>query len=668
MKREETEREEAERRLDEVLAGYLEAQDRGRARSRDELVAAHPELEPELLAYFADQDRVDSLAAMPAVGAGALPAAEEVDLPVGSVLGPYRIEAVIGRGGMGTIYCAVHTSLGRQVAVKVLTEALGKDQVLVDRFRREARALARLDHPHIVRIHDMGAQGELYYFVMEYVDGVNLRQVMETGELNPSQALGLVPKICQALEYAHENGVVHRDIKPENILVDREGEPKIADFGLARVLAGESQIRNLTRTDVVMGTFNYMAPEQQRSSTVDHRADIYALGVVLYEMLTGELPVGHFAPPSRKVRGDALDTRVDDVVLKALESEPERRYQRASHMGRAVSDVISGPAAPAGDGTPRSAAGGGAAGGGAPERELAVVRLVEGGRLGGGRASWIQLVHRGEEALEVRGWSRNEIGVRLEEGQPRIAPIPATDAAGAGLRLGFPDSDATVYVPAGVAVEIECPEAEVSASGLRGALQLAPGSGEATVSDHEGPLRAERIADGELWIEGLSSAEAELRTQAGTLTASGLRLSGGGLSARSQEGDVRLGFLENRSSFRYEAQSLSGTVQAKLGEVSEKDEHRAVGSVGLSEEGAGSRGLGGRLVVATGSGGVKLLGHAALRQQLYLESLAAGFIPSAIMLGVFLWIGFDLAVMVILIIWGVVIIKRTHEFWVARRA
>ena len=173
----------------------------------------------------------------------------------------------------------------------------------------------------------------MYYFIMEYVDGVNLRQLIQSGQCKPEEALRIVPLICEALQFAHDEGIVHRDIKPENILLDKRGRLKIADFGLAKLLgrgAGGSPATpgdyTLTGPWQVMGTPNYMAPEQMDDPLkVDHRADIYSLGVVFYEMLTGELPRGRFAPPSQKVQ---VDVRLDEVVLRALEQEPERSEER----------------------------------------------------------------------------------------------------------------------------------------------------------------------------------------------------------------------------------------------------------------------------------------------------------------------------------------------------
>ncbi len=256
------------------------------------------------------------------------------------------IEGVIGRGGMGVVLRARQRQLDRVVALKVLPRDIaaqaGAAARFEERFTREARALARLSHPHIVALHEFGEREGLYYFLMEYVDGANLRESMCAGRLAPREALAIVPQICDALQYAHEQGVVHRDIKPENVLLDRAGHVKIADFGLAKLVKRGAGDRTLTRHDLVMGTPQYMAPEQiETPADVDHRADIYSLGVVLYEMLTGELPLGRFAPPSAKVQ---VDVRLDDVVLRTLEKERERRYQSAGELKTGIG-VASEPAA-----------------------------------------------------------------------------------------------------------------------------------------------------------------------------------------------------------------------------------------------------------------------------------------------------------------------------------
>jgi serine/threonine protein kinase len=249
----------------------------------------------------------------------------------------YEFIEPIGRGGMGAVYRARQISLNRPVAIKIIRPDASEREGFSDRFVREARAMAQMNHPNIVTVHDFGQAGGYYYLVMELVDGVNLREVLRTRKMNPKQALEVVPSICDALQYAHDLGIVHRDIKPENILVDRNSRVKIADFGLAKLLNEDASARGLTRDNHVMGTVNYMSPEQvEKPLSVDHRADIYSLGVVIYEMLTGELPIGRFAPPSRKVQ---IDIRLDEIVLHSLEKDPSMRYQKVSELKTDVMSV-----------------------------------------------------------------------------------------------------------------------------------------------------------------------------------------------------------------------------------------------------------------------------------------------------------------------------------------
>jgi len=268
----------------------------------------------------------------------------------------------LGCGGMGAVYKARQARLDRLVALKILNcdrENATRAGRFAARFEREARALAKLSHPNIVATHEFGQAGGMPYFIMEYVDGLNVRQLEQSRKLTPREALEIIPQICEALQYAHDQGIVHRDIKPANILIDKKGRVKIADFGIAKMLVeaapplapsadnaasagaeGRIEGANLTQ-DQVLGTPHYMAPEQvEQPQTVDHRADIYSLGVVFYEMLTGELPLGKFQPPSRKVQ---IDVRLDEIVLHTLEKQPERRYQHASDVRTDVENVAGTP-------------------------------------------------------------------------------------------------------------------------------------------------------------------------------------------------------------------------------------------------------------------------------------------------------------------------------------
>jgi len=253
-----------------------------------------------------------------------------------------EILELLGQGGMGAVYKARQRGLDRIVALKILPPEVSGDANFAERFAREARALARLSHPNIVTVFDLGKSGPLYYFQMEFVDGMNLRQLLESHRPAPQECLSLIPQICEALEYAHGEGIVHRDIKPENILLDQKGRVKLADFGLSKLLEPRRQDIQLTQSDHVLGTMHYMAPEQfEKPLEVDQRADIYSLGVVLYEMLTGELPLGRFELPSQKA---AVDSRLDALVLRALERNPQKRYQHASDISmelEAIAGVVS---------------------------------------------------------------------------------------------------------------------------------------------------------------------------------------------------------------------------------------------------------------------------------------------------------------------------------------
>jgi tRNA A-37 threonylcarbamoyl transferase component Bud32 len=240
----------------------------------------------------------------------------------------FEVVECLGRGGMGVVYKARQKSLDRWVAIKVLAPERVHEERFAEHFEREAKTLARMSHPNIVTVFDHGQTDGLFYFVMEFVDGVNLRDLLREGKMESEQALAIVPPICEALEYAHEKGVVHRDIKPENILLDREGRVKIADFGIASLVGASGE---------KSGTPPYMAPEQE-TGIVDRRSDIYALGAVLYEMLTGERPGKELVAPSKKV---AIDVRLDEVVLRALEQKPEMRYQTANVLKTRVETLVS---------------------------------------------------------------------------------------------------------------------------------------------------------------------------------------------------------------------------------------------------------------------------------------------------------------------------------------
>jgi hypothetical protein len=256
-----------------------------------------------------------------------LPSLEEV----AAAFADLEVLELIGRGGMSAVFRARQPRLNRVVALKVLPKSLAALPGFAERFTREGQVLARLTHPHIVTVHDFGERGGFWFLIMEHVDGVNLRQAMRAGRFTPEQALQVIPAICDALQFAHGQGVLHRDIKPENILLDAKGGIKIADFGIAKILGEDVEgAMLLTQSGAKLGTAPYMAPEQiEKPASVDHRADIYSLGVVFYEMLTGELPLGRFAAPSELA---AVGGNMDEFVFRALEKERARRQQSAEEF------------------------------------------------------------------------------------------------------------------------------------------------------------------------------------------------------------------------------------------------------------------------------------------------------------------------------------------------
>ncbi|MGP8199131.1 MAG: protein kinase domain-containing protein [Limisphaerales bacterium] len=256
----------------------------------------------------------------------------------------------LGRGGMGVVYKARQKTLNRFVALKLLAPERVCEAKFAERFTSEAQALAALNHPNIVTIYDFGQAGGFYYLLMEFVDGVNLRQLLRMRKFTPEEALAIVPPLCDALQFAHNRGIVHRDIKPENLLLDKDGRVKVADFGIAKMLGaadgggGGTSAAPGNATQTAVGTPGYSSPEQKTDpQRVDSRADIYSLGVVFYEMLTGELPGQRLEPPSKKVH---IDVRLDEVVLRALEQNPELRYQQASEVKTMVETIAQTPAPP----------------------------------------------------------------------------------------------------------------------------------------------------------------------------------------------------------------------------------------------------------------------------------------------------------------------------------
>ena len=254
---------------------------------------------------------------------------------------PYvEILELLGQGGMGAVYKGREVFLDRLVAVKVIPDNESSGASIASRFEREARALARFNHPNIVAIHQYGSACGFSYFTMDYVEGPTLRQILKAKPLPPARAVEIFSQLCDGLAHAHAHGVTHRDIKPENILVDKQGRAKIADFGIAKLNEDARRGRHSTAGRDRLGTPYYMAPEQvERPKALDHRADIYAAGTVLYEMLTGELPLGRFPSPSARA---ATSVELDRAIFRALEKDPRDRFQTIAKFKTAVISAWAG--------------------------------------------------------------------------------------------------------------------------------------------------------------------------------------------------------------------------------------------------------------------------------------------------------------------------------------
>ena len=349
---------------------------------------------------------------------------------VARLLPQYRVTRMLGRGGMGAVYQGIQVALERLVAIKILPAELSANADFTSRFQREAQMLGSLNHPGIVTVHDFGQTGEGHlYFVMEFVDGTDLAHVLHAQRLDPDQALDLTVQICEALQHAHSKGVLHRDIKPANVLLTRDGRAKLADFGLARPT--NPQGSEVTSASLIMGTPDYMAPEQWLGHA-DHRADIYALGVMLYEMLTGTRPQGVFDPPSAKAR---VDTRLDEVVVKAMRQEPDRRYQEVSELRQDVERIrTTHPPVPGQ--TPRTAK----QRSGFEKTAWALLAVV---MLGLACAFWMLAARDGGKSpapLASPAATKQPDGVHADEPpKAAAAPLPAPSSSGPASATPVPD-------------------------------------------------------------------------------------------------------------------------------------------------------------------------------------------------------------------------------------
>ena len=270
------------------------------------------------------------------------------------LLDRYRLGTRLAVGGMGTVYAATDEKLNRAVAIKVLADNLAHDESFVERFRREARAAAGLGHPNIASVYDYGEENGCHFIVMELVEGRDLAQVLRTeGPLSPERTVALVSQICAALGHAHAAGIIHRDVKPANVIVDDSDRVKVTDFGIARA-AGDSK---LTMTGSVLGTAHYISPEQANGAPLSQRSDLYSLGIVVYESLTGALPFTGSSPMSVAMRhlnddmpapselNPAVPVALDRIVEKATMKDPAARYADAAEMGAALEASVGAPVA-----------------------------------------------------------------------------------------------------------------------------------------------------------------------------------------------------------------------------------------------------------------------------------------------------------------------------------
>ena len=277
----------------------------------------------------------------------------------GKTLGKYRLIERLGRGGMAEVYKAYQPRLDRYVAVKLMHGYLAEDEGFVERFQREAKAIAALHHPHIVQVHDFDIQDDVYYMVQEYVEGgtlkSKLKEANEQGKPIPlEETIRIMTAICQAVDYAHKQGRIHRDIKPDNIMFDQHDRPVLTDFGIASIVGGT----RLTATGAMVGTPTYMSPEQGKGFPGDERSDVYSLGVVLYEMVTGRVPFDADTPfavvlkhvndplPMPRTLNPDIPPSIERVILKALAKEPEDRYQTAAELGQSLQEIAQDITAP----------------------------------------------------------------------------------------------------------------------------------------------------------------------------------------------------------------------------------------------------------------------------------------------------------------------------------
>jgi tRNA A-37 threonylcarbamoyl transferase component Bud32/outer membrane protein assembly factor BamB len=381
-----------EQRVDRVIAAYLEAEQAGRAPDREELLRQHPDLAEELRSFFADRDQFRRVAepiglgardaetlALPVPSAGRPGPAEAVTADSGTASAPvagtrvryfgdYELLEQIAQGGMGVVYKARQISLNRLVALKMILAGQLASESDVQRFYQEARTAANLQHPNIVAIHEVGQQDGQHYFSMEYVEGQSLAEMVRDAPLPAAQAVRYVKLVAEAIQYAHEHGVLHRDLKPSNVLIDRFDQPRVTDFGLAKHVgaqagagstsggSGSARAAALTQTGAVIGTPGYMPPEQASGSrgALGPRSDVYSLGAVLYELVTGRPPfraataldtllqVLESEPAPPRLLNPGVNRDLETIILKCLAKEPARRYASSRELADELGALLEG--------------------------------------------------------------------------------------------------------------------------------------------------------------------------------------------------------------------------------------------------------------------------------------------------------------------------------------
>src|SRR5262249_15216915 len=352
------------KQIEKLYTAALERDARGRVDFLDQACAGDEALRQEVESLLACQTEAESFIEAPALEVAAqLLADEQADSARKQRIGPYKLGAKLGAGGMGEVYLARDTRLGRKVALKLLPAEFTSDPDRVLRFEQEARAASALNHPNIITIYEIGQVEGAHFIATEFIDGETLRQRMEQAEMNLSEALDVALQVARALKAAHEAGIAHRDIKPENIMLRRDGYVKVLDFGLAKlsehqpfIIDTQEPTVDLVRTKpgTVLGTVAYMSPEQARGLEVDARTDIWSLGVVTYEMIAKRRPfAGDSAlevmnailkgePPEISETKAKIAPALERIVRRCLEKKPEMRFQSASDLGFAL-EVLSAP-------------------------------------------------------------------------------------------------------------------------------------------------------------------------------------------------------------------------------------------------------------------------------------------------------------------------------------